>query len=77
MTNEVKRIVRRYTHVGYVTGVDSRSPKGYKRKVQLRETKTFWVSRNNMRFSKKRDGLVPGDWPMWRLDLKSIEPLNA
>ena len=76
MTTDVKHLVRRFTHTGYVEGVDSRSPKGYRRKVELRETKTLWISRDNQRFSKKRDGLVPGDLPMWRLNLNSIEPIS-
>ena len=62
-----------FTHTGYVVGVDERTPKEYRRKVELRETKTMWVSSGGQCFIKNRNGHAPGKWPKWKLDIGSIE----
>ena len=66
----------KFTHFGYIVGCDARTPVNYKRKVNLRETKMFWISENGFRFSKKHYGKTSGSWPMWRIDLKSIKPIS-
>ena len=62
-----------YTHTAYEYGVDARVRSGYKRKVTLRETKTMWISQDGRRYSKKAGGRVFGDWPLFMIDLESIE----
>lgn len=65
----------KWTHTGRVVGCDARTAPGYSRRVQLRETKTLWVSSCGLRFSKKWDGAEPGRWPRTRLDLSTVQPI--
>jgi len=52
----------------YKVGCDARTPKSYKRKVKLRETKTLWVTETGERF-KKNNLTTPGtDWPLYCLE---------
>lgn len=67
----------KFTHSGYVRGCDARTPKEYRRKVQLRETKCYWIDKHGTRYSKKWDGSTPGDWPMFKLDLETIELMES
>lgn len=64
-----------FTHTAYEVGVDARTPKNYRRKVLLRETKTMWISKDGRRYMKQRDGCVAGDWPMLMLDLETLTSL--
>lgn len=61
-----------WTHEGYEVGADSRTTANYRRKVILRETKTLWISADGRKYSKKHEGLVPGQWPMYQLDLATV-----
>jgi len=67
----------KFTHEGFIVGVDARTPNGYKSKVLLRETKTMWITSRGHRFSK-RSGWAVGSqvWPMYSLDLDSINQLD-
>jgi hypothetical protein len=66
----------RFTHTGVVVGVDARVRRDFRRKVLLRETKTLWVSSGGSRYRKFADGRTSEDWPMYMLDLGSIEPIK-
>lgn len=57
-----------FTHYGYIVGADSRTPKDYRRKVKLRETKTMWVTEKGSRFSKRLLTTPGMDWPLYCLD---------
>lgn len=64
------------THRGKVLGCDARTALGFNQWVKLRETKTMWVDHHGKRFQKK-SGRSPGKWPMYRLDLDSINLLPS
>lgn len=66
---------RKMTHVGIIVGVDARVPRSYQEKILLRETKNFWVSQHGLKY-RKSDGYRPGSWPMYKLLLDSIKPLE-
>lgn len=63
---------KKLTHIGVVKGSDVRVPDNYQRKVLLRETKLFWITKSGTKF-KKHNGMGLGDWPMYYLDLDSIK----
>ena len=65
-----------FTHEGYVIGCDARTPDNYRKKVRLRETKTLWVTESGVRF-RKPHGRVSGDFPLYRVDIDSIRPIDA
>ena len=67
----------KFTHIGYVTGCDSRICPEYRRKILLRETKYFWISKDGQRYCKKKFGRTPGDWPMYKIELDSIQPIEG
>jgi len=59
------------THTGVLVGdarVGSQRPK-----VQLRETKCYWVTRQGTKY-RKTTGWPAGDdaWPLWHLDINSV-----
>lgn len=56
----------KYTHIGFVVGVDNRTPSGWGRSVQLRETKKMWISDCGYRFMKNTMK-EPGRWPVYAL----------
>lgn len=56
----------KFTHYGYVVGVDARVPRDYIRKIKLRQTKMFWVDKAGCKF-RKRSLYVPGEWPLYKL----------
>lgn len=64
-----------YTHTGIFHGADGRTPKDFKRRAVLRETKKYWITSLGKRFSKNF-GSGPGQWPLYRLDLDTIEKLD-
>lgn len=44
--------------------------------VQLRETKTCYITQHNIKY-RKSDGYTPNeDWPHYKLDLQSIKPIK-
>ena len=63
------------THVGKLVG-DSRAG-GVMPIVKLRETPKFWITEHGTKF-RKNSGWPTGDdpFPMWHLDLKSIEQIT-
>ena len=63
------------THIGYLIGSDARTPDKHRVKVSLRETKLYWIH-NTIKY-RKRDGRGVGDWPLYRLDIDSIEIKEA
>lgn len=65
----------KFNLIGYEIGCDSRCSPSYRRKVKLRETKTMFISECHRRY-KKSDGYVHGSWPMFKLDLKTIEEIK-
>jgi len=64
-----------FTHVGIIVGCDRRTPSGFQQLIQLRETKLYWVSSGGVKFSKK-DGCVPGTWPLHKLNLQTIKRIE-
>ncbi len=58
------------THTGLVSG------RKIVKRVELRETKLYWVNGCGTKFSKQNNGVEPGILPMLRLDLGSIEPIE-
>ena len=62
------------THTATLIGADSRTPAGYACVVGVRETKLYWVTIFGMKY-KKTTGQGIGDWPMYRLDLATIQPI--
>ncbi len=61
-----------FTHTAYEVGVDARTPKNYRRKVLLCETKTMWISKDGRRYMKRSGGYTAGDLPMFKLDIETI-----
>jgi len=68
------------THTGTVLGCDSRTPRGWSKKVLLRETKLYWCERQEWwEFKYRKSTGFPagaGRWPLYRLDLDSIRPIE-
>ena len=62
------------THKGVVVGSDARAP-NYRKRVFLRELKNHWVTEDGVKFSKNW-GSGMGQWPIYSLDLESVEPLT-
>jgi len=65
----------KFTHVGIEKGADNRTSPDYKQKVNLRETKRYWITEEGSKY-KKTTGRGLGDWPMYSLDLNSVESKN-
>ena len=65
-------VLNNATHTGIMLGCDARTDKT-KYRVQLRETKLFWIRIHGQKFSKRRDGYGIGHMPMYKLDLTSIK----
>lgn len=61
-----------YTHTGLVIG-DNRSGNIRVRR-QLRELKNHWVDNQGFKYRKSNGGGV-GDWPMYMLDINTIQEL--
>ena len=57
-----------FVYEGYIIRYDARTPKNYKRKVKLRETKTMWITESGERFSKKWLTTPGMDWPLYCLE---------
>ena len=64
-----------YTHTGYYCGTDSRSPEG-RWKVLLCSKGDYWLSSANQAMYRKKDGLLDGEFPMYRLLLETITPIK-
>jgi len=68
----------KFTHQGYISGSDARTRPDFKKLIKLRETKNFWVSEHGSKFRKLGfAGMGIGDWPLYRLDVKSITLLQS
>ena len=68
-------MAKELTHCGYIHGTDVRTPKNYKRRIELRETLRYWIEADGTKY-RKDDGRVPNSqWPMYRLDIASIVSL--
>jgi hypothetical protein len=65
----------KFTHTGILRGYDARTPDNYRRKMLLRETKNFWVTQFGAKY-RKDTGRGMGDWPMYKLDLKTITEIE-
>jgi len=61
----------KYTHTGYIVGADARTRDDYRRKVNLRATKTMWISECGQRFRRREGALSEGrgfgNWPLYQL----------
>jgi hypothetical protein len=65
------------THQGRIIGCDARTPDGYSRLVNLRQTKTLWIDGNGSRWSKKNGYPSPvRRLPPYRLDLTTVAELS-
>mgnify|MGYP001615612780 FL=1 len=64
-----------YSHQGFYCGTDSRSPKG-KWKVLLKSKGNYWVANANQALYRKKDGLLDGEFPMYRLLLETVVSIN-
>ena len=63
----------KFTHTAYLVGCDSRTPEGYKRLLNLRATKTLWISKDGGKYKKTNGYPSPrANWPMYRLDLDTL-----
>lgn len=65
----------KFTHIGILEGRDARSPQGSRIKVELRETKLYWVTSHGIKYHK-HNGRGTGTWPLRDLDLDSIKPIE-
>lgn len=63
---------RKFTHIGYLRGCDARTSVGYRKLVQLRETKLYWVTEHGIKYRKDGGWEAGADWPMYKLDLESV-----
>jgi hypothetical protein len=62
------------THAAIKRRFDARLPEGWSKKVLLRETMTHWVDHLGVHY-RKRTGSTCEKWPMYCIDLKTIEKL--
>ena len=69
--------MKKLTHIGIIEGCDARTSDNYRHRVQIRETKLYWIDQYGHKYSKKRGGYTIGDWPMYKLDLASIRPIST
>jgi len=63
-----------YTHTGVIRGCDCRVRDTYRKTIQLRETKLYYISVAGTKY-KKKDGTTIGEWPMYCLMLETVKPL--
>jgi hypothetical protein len=64
------------THAVMLRGCDNRTPDGFKQRIKVRELKTYFVDSGGTRYDKKT-GFVKGQkWPLYYLDLETLESLN-
>ena len=69
-------MAKKNTHKGFLIGCDARTPNGFKKEVELRETKLYWIHYSN-KYRKDYDGKLAGEsWPLYSLDLSTIKPLE-
>ena len=66
----------RFTHTGIIRGCDARTPKDWRRTRRFRETKMYWIDEHGTKYSKKWRGQTTGDWPMYKLDMESLTPME-
>jgi len=64
------------THTGVIEGCDARTPRGKKYRLQLRETKLYWIGKHGEKYSKSHNGRTSGDWPLYRLNLETITKIE-
>ena len=67
--------MKEFTHTAIECGNDNRVPASYRRLVELRETKLYWISKNGKKY-RKRTGNVLGDWPTFRIDLSTVKEIK-
>ena len=67
---------KRYTHTATMLGADKRTQPDFKKTIHLRELQRHWVSPTNLKFNKD-SGRGTGDWPMFRIELDSLEGLDS
>ena len=65
------------THTGIIEGCDARTSDKHRRRIQLRETKFYWINQFGQKYSKQKDGYGLGNWPMYKLDLTSINLIKS
>jgi hypothetical protein len=58
-----------------VRGCDARSD-GTPRPYRLRETARYWIDERGCKYDK-RSGRNPGAWPMYKVLLDTIKPLET
>ena len=68
---------QKLTHSAIKKGCDARTPRDWRARVKVRETKLYWIDKFGHKYSKKWNGRGTGNWPMYRLDLDSIRPLPS
>ena len=68
-------IMKKSTHTGVIHGKYARTPKGYTKAVNLRETKRYWITEGGSKYHKEYGGTGVGKWPHYDLDLSSITPI--
>jgi len=68
---------KKMTHKGYEVAANSTFPKGFKRDVELRETKAFWITKQGTKYRKATGDFVGDVWAGIRLDLTTITPLDS
>lgn len=67
--------MKNFTHTGKLIGCDTRTDGIKGQTIKLRRTKYFWVSDSKVKYSIL-DGYPTGsDYPMWKLDLLTINPI--
>lgn len=64
------------THRGTLVGADSRTRRGYRRTVEMRENKRFYVLCTGEKYRKTNGSHVSTSaFPLYRLDLESVVPI--
>jgi len=64
---------KNFTHYGYMIGCDARINKKFRVRVNLRETKTMWITEKGSRFNKKTLSLVGEYWPLYKLQSEPVK----
>ena len=64
------------THTAIMIGCDARTPKNYKKKISVRETKNFYITKNGIKFKKGWIMSTVGELPLYRLQDGSIKQIS-
>jgi hypothetical protein len=62
------------THKGIIfRKCDLRISEGQTYEILLGETKSYWISSNGTKYSKKNGNVVGSKWAMYKLDISTVK----